>query len=1334
MRVLRTLLLLIAVMAHGFAHGADAGDTQQADGIWSTFAGAEDEIQGQILELRDELIPAHISFLSALEKAVAELPSLAGDAERGAMAWTRVEYLLETSFRLLDGTSEYAAFLKTTEPLKPVIAPPPPTAALDAPEDPEPSPDGGLEFVDVDGRALAVVPGENGPALVDPETGLPPENLDGVVAFPRDAAGRPERSFIPLIRARAAWLRAMTLERLGRTAEAGTEAAGLGLIRDWAVLGPIDSLPEDGSFINYGLDEIYAGLDAARLYSGKSGPVRWTPFSSVDPLGRVVPGARFRGEGLQSAYYLTLVHSAADQPAVLRFGSTAPAAVCVNHLVVNHARPGGLPDPDQEAVNVWMRRGWNIVLIRTSSASEDWAFAVRLTATDGSPFPGYVAAPTAENLAEVLTTARKASVRSLLERFYGPGPAPESGGLSVMSAWLERHPDDARANFYLGSFLVARRMMEGPERFDRELIFRRAIDLSRRDPFFTLIAARSIDSGVEGPDREENLRLVLLRSVADRGSAAALADIGRLYLDVMRQPRRANEYAEMALSVNPMSLRAGALDYDVAIDMGWDPVAKTLLDRLVNRHPSSSAARLRLGRAALAGGRHRQALTEFHAILAVDAANREALDGAVLAMGMLGQTSAAVDLLLGHIERFPYDFAVRLKLAELYRVLGRDADAARVVEAALETAPDDPAALAMQGDLRRESYAETAGPDALPAESFHQEIDLSPSPSPPANGWEYLYFQVEDRMEQSGAIQRSVSFAVRIYSARAARMLRHLGLWLDDDLEQSAIKRLDVIEPDGARRRFTPPGGTGRQNEPLNLYLPPLQPGMAFEVEVAIRREPAPFLGDYFGHIAPLAQLAPVRLSRYMFVAPKERRVFFKPVNGAPEAMVVPSSDGRTVTRIWEMSNLPAFIPEPYSPGTGDLAPSVQVSSFGDWDEFARWYWRLIGVQYHSPPELRNLARRMADDGGAPMVKLDRAASWIARNIGQRSWEYGPYAFRPINARSILSRLSAEGKDRTLLLCLLAREYGLDAWPVLARLRGGRHDPLGSSDLSLPLLDHFNHSLTLVHAGPGGDVFMDASNPYRPPAVMPSQLFGSPGLAVSPSGARKIVIPDGGASACEWREEADMIVDADGSVLWEEKLVALGTAAENLRALFPAGSDTGDAWSAFLRSRGADPSTATGEFRDADGGPSRADWEGRARLRRLAAMDGDRVILTVPAMPGSAERPGGGLEYPLSLEDIARRGERDQDVLLPHGFRVARRLSIRYPPEWRLVNPSQAFSRDYPFGTLSVAGGNGRGELIIDFSVEVPGHRVAAGDFAAFREMAAIMERWICPELVWERP
>lgn len=1326
--------LLALAIAGSAAWGADATSPE----VWETFAGAADEIEAERLELRDELIAAHLGYLAALKAAAAELEDMTEDDPRFPLAWARVEYLMETSFRLLEDTGEHETFLAATVALRPKPMPAPDAVLLEPAANgagaEEEAPDGGLEYVGADGRRLLPVWRDGYPVLLDSRTDTPASPMETVIARPaKKETPKGGAVFVPLIRARAAWLRAAILERLGRTSEAEQEVAGLGLVRDWLLLGPLDSDAAASPFTANDVDEVYRNLDPAAEYPGKNGPVRWRPFHSVDALGRLFPGALFRSSGSRMVCALALVHSPVNGEAVLRLGSNASSSAAVNHQVVRRERSGGQTAPDRAAASVWLRKGWNVLVIRTDSASENWTLAVRLTAPDGTPFPGQTVGITGENVAAVLAQAELTARRSVLDRHYQPGNLPDMGGVSVLSRRTSQVSGDARANFYLASLLVARRMMEGDERFDRELLFRRAIDASGNNPFFSLMAARSVDFGVEGPDREENLRLVLLRSAADQGSAAALADMGRLYLDVMRQPRRAGGYAEQALEVNPMSLRAGILGYDVAVRMGWLPLAETQLKRLVARHPSSSAARLRLGRAALAGGRPRLALTEFHAILGTDAGNREALNGAIEALGMLGQNSAAVDLLLRRIERSPYDYGVRLKLAELYRILGRETEAMNTTRNALVMAPDDAEARAMLDDINRKSHSVNRSPVVADTRGrLPEEVDFSPPATPPPNGWEYLYLQVADRMDGGGGIDRVVSFALKIHSERAAFSIRHIGFPLGLDFESGRVTMLELVHSDGAREILTVDAAKPTTGS-LTFLLPPLRQGMTIVAEVVIRRERVPFLGEYFGQIASLVQSAPTRLSRYMFTAPRERRIFFRPINGAPEAMVIESSDGREITRIWEMSDLPAFIPEPDSPGPQKNAPGIEMSSFNDWNEFARWYWRLIGGQYQAPPELLRLAEAAADGGDVPMARLDSAAEWVAENIVHREWEYGPYAFRPINARSILSRLSADSKDRTLLLCLLARQYGLEAWPVLARFRGRQYAATGSGELSLPLLDHFNHSLAAVKSD-GGDVFFDASNPFRPPGVMPSQLFGAAAMVITPNAADEALIPDGGVSACSWEESAELVVDEDGSLLWEEEIRASGTAAEALRFRFHNPDAVGDPWSAFLSSLGAVPSAAWNEFKDDPVGPAAASFAGRARLKQLAVLDDRHAILRVPALPGLTTHGGGAFAYPLSLDGYANQGVREQDLELPHGFRVTRRLAIVYPEEWRLVNPGESFSKRFEFGEVSMTSEFIPGRLTITFTVEIPGHRLTAASFRDFREMAALVRRWMRPLLVWEKP
>jgi hypothetical protein len=450
--------------------------------------------------------------------------------------------------------------------------------------------------------------------------------------------------------------------------------------------------------------------------------------------------------------------------------------------------------------------------------------------------------------------------------------------------------------------------------------------------------------------------------------------------------------------------------------------------------------------------------------------------------------------------------------------------------------------------------------------------------------------------------------------------------------------------------------------------------------------------------------------------------------------MEVVAADGGEITRIWEMTDLPAFFRDPDAPGRAELAPCVEVSSFSGWDEFARWYWRLIETQYHSTPELLSLAREVSRKAANPMEMLIQAAEWVSRNIANREWEPGSYAFRPINARSIMARLSADGKDRTLLLCLLAREFGLDAWPVLARQRNRRFPPDGSSSLPLPLLDHFNHSLAMVDAGSGGRILLDAANPYRPPVVMPSRLSGSPGVALLSDSAVMVEIPEVGPAACEWEEDATLDVDEDGNGFWEEGIRGVGTAAEALRIRFKDADARSLAWNSHLSSLGGEPSAAWSEFSEDADEPSAASFSGRARVGQIVYMRDERAILKIPPLPGTSGAVASGQDFPLSLEEFSIVGVRSQDLILPHGFRMSRRIAVHFPEEWRLLNPVTSFRRAYGFGTISLSAEASPGNLSMRFEMEVTGHRLPAAEFHGFREMAAMAKRWLNPVLIWEKP
>lgn len=135
---------------------ASAKPAAAVEDVWAKLAGMAKELEAEELELRDETISAHLSYLTSLEEALKEVDGMAQDDPRLASAWARVEYLVETSFRLLESTGEYDAFLRTTAGLR--LAAEAKAKAKPVTFDEvgayPPDEDGGLLFEDAGGKRL----------------------------------------------------------------------------------------------------------------------------------------------------------------------------------------------------------------------------------------------------------------------------------------------------------------------------------------------------------------------------------------------------------------------------------------------------------------------------------------------------------------------------------------------------------------------------------------------------------------------------------------------------------------------------------------------------------------------------------------------------------------------------------------------------------------------------------------------------------------------------------------------------------------------------------------------------------------------------------------------------------------------------------------------------------------------------------------------------------------------------------------------------------------------------------------------------------------------------
>ena len=86
-----------------------------------------------------------------------------------------------------------------------------------------------------------------------------------------------------------------------------------------------------------------------------------------------------------TAYAMTYVLSPTDREAELRVGSSDPVTVGVNGTRVIDSYAFRRCEADKDVATVKLRRGANVLLVKTSDRDGEWQVRLRFTDTAGTP-------------------------------------------------------------------------------------------------------------------------------------------------------------------------------------------------------------------------------------------------------------------------------------------------------------------------------------------------------------------------------------------------------------------------------------------------------------------------------------------------------------------------------------------------------------------------------------------------------------------------------------------------------------------------------------------------------------------------------------------------------------------------------------------------------------------------------------------------------------------------------------------------------------------------------------------------------------------------------------
>jgi len=283
----------------------------------------------------------------------------------------------------------------------------------------------------------------------------------------------------------------------------------------------------------------------------------------------------------------------------------------------------------------------------------------------------------------------------------------------------------------------------------------------------------------------------------------------------------------------------------------------------------------------------------------------------------------------------------------------------------------------------------------------------------------------------------------------------------------------------------------------------------------------------------------PVKICKVSLILPLEedRKVFYHCRNTDVKPVEEVGINERTRVLSWRLTDLPEAPKEKFAPPDDQTQPVLYLSTFGDWKEFGKWFSHLVQRQYESSDALKDKALELTKDCKTDMEKVRALYNFVANRIRYEMLEVGVYGWKPYKASTIFQREIGDCKDKALLFCVMMKEVGLTAYPVIIRalVSGGSR---GKPDLTLPMVEHFNHCIAYVPKTETiEEMWLDlTAQGYSFSDSPPEGDRGTQGLIVTPEGSYLKELPYREPEKSIQSAEVDVEVKPDGSASAKFKL------------------------------------------------------------------------------------------------------------------------------------------------------------------------------------------------------
>ncbi|WP_347985811.1 DUF3857 domain-containing protein [Methylomonas sp. AM2-LC] len=388
-----------------------------------------------------------------------------------------------------------------------------------------------------------------------------------------------------------------------------------------------------------------------------------------------------------------------------------------------------------------------------------------------------------------------------------------------------------------------------------------------------------------------------------------------------------------------------------------------------------------------------------------------------------------------------------------------------------------------------------------PVNPSYQYRDLLPQPDKIATFKKLGYGSVtlgethQIWLRDDKTVEETVSVSRFYMDSNGIETVGNSGFWIDSTSQRVEIKEAYVLQPDGSlvsvdagNIQINGDNSTSIFNDYSYVTIPfsQLIPGsisiLTYKIVTYYDKLPLPWFRALnpanFGHIE--------RFQAQINWA-KEKQ---KPAWKTDYAKLVCKEGALSLT----CNTLEPSLPVPTErgmPAYNDVLPVLVLAEATDWNAISNKMQTYTEPALSNTTVIKDLADQLLKEASSAEDKLQRLATYVAREIRYVGIEHGYNGVVPRPTLKTLERRFGDCKDKTMLFVDLARQAGLDAYPVLTSTN--RH---ALSKLLLPSLNYFNHMIACVKLSAYKDACIDLTDSQTSPAYLPNTLQGAVSLSV----------------------------------------------------------------------------------------------------------------------------------------------------------------------------------------------------------------------------------------------